>query len=321
MREFALLHRVFARNAELPSSVVIPPGDDMALVSLGDQTRVLIAADSAIEGRHTPFGCDPYMIGRKAMLRNLSDVAAMGAVRPVATVACAVFPTGTEESRAWRLAEGLRETAAVWGAPLVGGDIATMPASVAGAPIIASVTILAVPLSPTARITTRADARPGDGVYVTGVIGGAWDASTGLGRHLNFTPRIAAAQKLAATLGERLGAMIDVSDGLGRDLGHIAVQSNVAIEIDLALLPVATGVNPRRALEQGEDYELAFTARGEVPKEIDGVAVTRIGSVIEGGGTVRAHFENAWIDASTSGFEHDGTTDSVDLRGGSGEVR
>jgi hypothetical protein len=58
-----------------------------------------------------------------------------------------------------------------------------------------------------------------------------------------------------------------------------------------------------------------------VPKEIDGVAVTRIGSVIAGRGTVRAQFEDAWIDASTSGFEHDGTTRGEDLRGGSGEVR
>lgn len=306
MREFALLDRIFALNAQLPASVVIPPGDDMALVSLERCDRVLVAADSAIEGRHAPIGCDPFLIGRKAMLRNLSDVAAMGAARPVATIACAVLPRGIDEGRAWRLAEGLRETAAAWNAPLVGGDIATMPAAVEHAPIIASVTILAVPLSPDARIATRADARPGDGVYVTGSIGGAWDAATGLGRHLDFTPRIAAAQALASTLGERLGAMIDVSDGLGRDLGHIAARSKVAIEIDLAAVPVAAGVAPREAIGQGEDYELAFTARGDVPREAAGVRVTRIGTVVSGEPAVRVRDGASWFDASARGFEHDG---------------
>ena len=306
MREFEVLGRIFALNPQLPATVLIPPGDDMALVSLAGCDRVLVAADSAIEGRHAPAGCDPYLIGRKAMLRNLSDVAAMGAARPVATVACAVLPRGLDEARVWRLAEGLRETALAWGAPLVGGDIATMPAAVEHAPIIASVTILAVPLAPDARIATRADARVGDGVYVTGSIGGAWDAATGLGRHLDFTPRIAAAHALATALGERLGAMIDVSDGLGRDLGHIASQSKVAIEVDLACVPVAAGIAPRDAIGQGEDYELAFTARGVVPAAVAGVPVTRIGTVVAGEPKVMVRADGAWFDGSMHGFEHDG---------------
>lgn len=293
-------------NAALPASVLIPPGDDMAMVALDGSDRVLIAADSAVEGRHAPAGCDPYLIGRKAMLRNLSDVAAMGGVRPLATVACAILPRGIDESRAWRLAEGLRETAAAWGAPLVGGDIATMPAALERAPIVASVTILAVPLGPAARIATRADARAGDGVYVTGTIGGAWDAATGLGRHLEFTPRIAVGQALATALGSRLGAMIDISDGLGRDLGHIAGLSAVALEIDLSQVPVAAGVAPRTAIAQGEDYELAFTARGDVPDSVAGVAVTRIGTVVAGAPEVRVREGAVVFEASRLGFEHDG---------------
>ena len=319
MREFALLDRIFALNAELPPSVLIPPGDDMALVSLAGCDRVLVAADSAIEGRHAPLGCDPYLIGKKAVLRNLSDVAAMGGARPVATVACAILPRGIDEARAWRLAEGLRETAARWGAPLVGGDIATRASAADGAGIIASVTILAVPLSPEARIATRADARVGDGVYVTGTIGGAWDRATGLGRHLDFTPRIAAAQELAATLGERLGAMIDVSDGLGRDLGHIAARSRVAIEVDLARIPVPAGVDALDAIAHGEDYELAFTARGDVPTAVAGVAVTRVGTVVAAIGdapAVRARDQaGRSIDIAASGFEHDGRTDDVGAHG------
>lgn len=306
MREFALLHRIFAQNAQLPAEVLIPPGDDMALVSLAGCDEVLVAADSAIEGVHVPLGCDAYLVGRKAMLRNLSDVAAMGAARPVATVACAVLPKSIDDARAWRLAEGLRETAARWGAPLVGGDIATMPSTLADPPISVSVTILAVPLSPGARIATRADARIGDGVYVTGEIGGAWDPATGLGRHLDFTPRIAAAHALAKALGDRLGAMIDVSDGLGRDLGHIATQSKVSLEVELSSVPVPAGIVPRQAIRHGEDYELAFTARGDVPAAAAGVAVTRIGTVVAGPAGVRVRDGAQWFDAEALGFEHDG---------------
>ena len=82
----------------------------------------------------------------------------MGAARPVATVACAVLPAGIDSTRAWRLAEGLRETALAWGAPLVGGDLATMPSSVAGAPIVVSVTILAIGTIAGARRARRAAA-------------------------------------------------------------------------------------------------------------------------------------------------------------------
>jgi thiamine-monophosphate kinase len=156
----------------------------------------------------------------------------------------------------------------------------------------------------------RADARVGDGVYVTGTIGGAWDAATGLGRHLDFTPRIAAAHALAAALGDRLGAMIDVSDGLGRDLGHIASQSKVAMELELASVPCAAGIAPREAIGQGEDYELAFTARGGVPREAAGVRVTRIGTVVVGAGEVRVRDGTEWFKVDALGFEHEGGAES-----------
>ena len=306
MREFKLLERIFEANRALPPHVLVPPGDDMALLSLRGAGRLLVAADSVIEGRHTPRGIDPYAIGRKAVLRNVSDVAAMGNARPIASIATVVLPRDTTDERAWRLYEGLRDTAARWDAPLVGGDIATAADSTPNATIIASVTILAVPLDERRPVATRGDACTGDGVYVTGTIGGAWDPATGLGRHLDFTPRLGVAQRLSAELGDRLGAMIDVSDGLGRDLGHIATMSQVAIEIDLARVPVARGRAARVAIGDGEDYDLAFTARGEVPAAIDGVPITRIGSVVAGTPAVVACDGSARFDASQAGFEHDG---------------
>lgn len=303
MREFSVLERIFSENAGLPASVLLPPGDDMAMLALGGARRLLVASDSVVEGRHVPMGIDPFVIGRKAVLRNVSDVAAMANARPIASVVAAVLPAGIDDARAWRLHEGLRDTSRAWSAPVVGGDIA----SSADAKVISvCLTILAVPCDEALRVATRADARIGDGVFVTGTIGGAWDAVTGLGRHLDFTPRIAVAHELSRTLGDRLGAMIDVSDGLGRDLGHIAAMSKVAIELDLARVPIAAGLDPRVAIGQGEDYELAFTARGEVASVIAGVPVTRIGTVVAGDGAVRAALGGNWFDASRAGFEHDG---------------
>jgi len=303
MREFSLLNRIFKDNAGLPESVLVPPGDDMAMLALGGARRLLVASDSVIEGRHVPMGIDPFAIGRKVVLRNVSDVAAMANAMPIAGVVSAVLPHATSDERAWRLHEGLRDTSRAWGAPIVGGDIAT---SADVRVISVSLTILAVPCDENRAVATRADAQVGDGIFVTGTIGGAWDPATGLGKHLDFTPRLAVAQELSRTLGDRLGAMIDVSDGLGRDLGHVAAMSRVSIEIDLACVPVGAGLDPRIAIGQGEDYELAFTARGEVPSVIGGVPVTRIGTVVAGDGDVRAAIDGTWLDASRAGFEHDG---------------
>ena len=274
------------------------------VLSLRGAQRLLVASDSVIEGRHTPLGIDPYAIGRKAVLRNVSDVAAMANARPIATVASVVLPWGISDLRAWRLYEGLRETAAAWEAPLVGGDIATGAADDSRACISVSVTILAVPLDESCPVATRNAAMPGDAVYVTGTIGGAWDPTTGLGRHLDFTPRVAAANALWAQLGDRLGAMLDVSDGLGRDLGHIADASRVTIEIELDRIPLTVGCDARSALAHGEDYELAFTARGQVPGEVAGVRVTRIGSVLAGPPSVFAREGVSRFDARNAGFEH-----------------
>ncbi|MFM7259178.1 MAG: thiamine-phosphate kinase [bacterium] len=303
MREFDFLARVFATNHLLPKRVSVPPGDDMAVIDLGDGSDLLIAADGAIEGRHAPWGCDPFLIGRKAVLRNLSDVAAMANARPVAIVATAVLPRDTSEERAWRLYEGLRETAAAWDAPLVGGDIARTSSDDPRAPIETSVAIVAVPRRHDRGFALRSNARVGDGIYVTGTIGGAWNAD-GSGRHLDFTPRLRVAHALDDALGERLGAMIDVSDGLGRDLGHIARLSRVAMEIELERVPVTRGVDPREAIAQGEDYELAFTARGDVPAELAGVAITRVGSVVAGDLVVRVRDGARSFDAVHAGFEH-----------------
>lgn len=274
MREFDLLQHVFAANASLDARIEVPPGDDMAVLRVGNQ-RLLAAVDQLVDGRHVMLANTPIaLVGRKAITRSLSDVAAMAA-RPVATLVAATLPPDFGSDRANALFDAMRQTAAAYKCPLIGGDLAFH--SDDSHPLVCSVTVLAEPGStPPA---TRSAAKVGDGVYVTGALGGSV-ALDGGGKHLTFEPRINEALSLAETLGDNLHAMIDISDGLGRDAGHIAEMSRVQIQIDAERVPCRDGVDWRRAVADGEDYELCFAASGEVPQSIDGVPLTLVGRVV-----------------------------------------
>jgi thiamine-monophosphate kinase len=202
------------------------------------------------------------------------------AARPVASLVAVTLPPDFGEHRATALFDAMRETAAHYGCPLIGGDIAFHGDNTH--PLTCSVVVLAEPIA--GRPIARAAARIDDIVYVTGVLGGSLD-DDGRGRHLTFEPRIAEAIEIARRLGDRLHAMIDLSDGLGRDAGHIADLSKLTIEIDAACLPAAHGLPWQRAAGDGEDYELLFTARGDVPSRVCGdVPITAIGRVCPRGG-------------------------------------
>lgn len=269
--------------------------------------EVLLACDAAIEGRHAPPGIDPAVLARKAVLRNLSDVAAMGNARAVALAATVILAADDDPTAADRIEAGLRACGASWGAVCTSLDLHRVARG--SFPTTIVVAVLATKLVAGRSVACRGDARAGDGVFVTGSIGGAWDPRTGLGRHLDFAPRIAEAHALSAMLGERLGAMIDVSDGLGRDLGHIARRSGCDLWIDLSRIPVPAGIDALAAIGHGEDYELALTARGEVPSAVGGVPLTRIGTVVPARGqpAVRVQHGSRIFDAGALGHEHGST--------------
>ncbi len=302
MRESELLQHVYDTADGPTRQVPIPPGDDMAMLLVGE-VPVLAAVDQVIDGRHFDLDTTPLkLVGRKAVTRSLSDVAAM-ASHPVALLVTVALPSDFGHDRATALFDAMRETARSYECPLVGGDIALHRD--ASSPLVCTVTVLARP-GP-AGVITRSGARSGDTLYVTGRLGGSLGPD-GLGRHLTFEPRISEALSLAENLRTRLHAMIDLSDGLGRDAAHLARCSGVRIEIDAARIPCADGVDWRRAAGEGEDYELCFAATGEVPSTLAGVPVTAIGRVFEPGpGTVapveiRVGAES--IDATQLGWEH-----------------
>jgi thiamine-monophosphate kinase len=304
MREFDLLRSVYRRNALLPGFVRVPPGDDMAVLELADPT-VLVAVDQVVAGRHVRPDEDPALVGRKAVARNVSDVAAMAAV-PTATVVACLLPTDYGERRALDLFEGLRSSAQVFGCPLVGGDLAVH--ADASAPLVVSVTILAAPAWPGARCVERTGAVVGAGLYATGAFGRSLDRDGG-GHHLRFEPRVREGIELLRMLGPRLCSMIDVSDGLGRDAAHLVEHdAALAVELDAAAIPRRHGASLEEALGDGEDYELLFTATGPVPSEVCGTPVTRIGSITQrhdGGAMVVAVEEGGRrFDATSAGWEH-----------------
>ena len=263
------------------SRVLTPAGDDMAVLAWKADDLLLVAVDQVIDGvhfdssRHTP-----RQIGRKVMNRNLSDCAAMACL-PASAVAAVALPQGCGLDYARELYTGMKEAGDPFDCPIVGGDTASWPNK-----LVLSLTILgrSAGIAP----VLRKGAHAGEWIYVTGPLGGSI-----LGRHMDFLPRIALARELASH--HRITAMIDISDGLSRDLGHIAQASGVGADLDASAIPLHAdaitlskqdGKTPlEHALHDGEDHELVFTS----PDTITLPGVTRIGATSAGPGLFLRH--------------------------------
>ncbi|GAA2574198.1 thiamine-phosphate kinase [Actinomadura fulvescens] len=293
--EFGLIARLTRRLPRGPA-VELGPGDDAAVVRAPDG-RTVATTDLLVEGRH--FRLDwsgPYDVGRKAAAQNLADVVAMGA-RPTVLLIGLALPTDTSVEWAERLYDGLADECLRAGASVAGGDV------VGASEITIAVTALGdlggrPPL-------TRSGARPGDVVALRGRIGyssaGLALLSGGLEgpaelieAHRRPQPPYEAGEE-ARALGAT--ALMDVSDGLLQDLGHIASASGVRIEVDSAAMPVADVLGPDglgHALVGGEDHAFAaaFPAGAALPP-----AWTVIGNVTEGDGVAvdgRLHGGGGW---------------------------
>jgi thiamine-monophosphate kinase len=307
MRELDLLAHIHARSTGLSAVfpwVIVGPGDDCAVVSAPPGAPLLLKVDQLVSGRHfRPYPETPIdLIARKAVARAVSDIAAMAG-----TPRCALASASIPPECAWAddLFDAMARWAVHWRCPLVGGDIAFTapppPNTGDGQCLVLSVSILGLP-HPTRGPVLRSTARVGDGVYVTGPLGGSFDPATGLGRHLTFEPRLCEAAALADALGPRLHAMMDLSDGLGIDALRLAAASGARIELDAASFPLASGAHGwRAAAGDGEDYELLFTTDVQ-----DGFPcpVFRVGTVREGSGCFIRTSARAWVDAGAFGWEH-----------------
>ena len=214
--------------------------DDMALVQLDDKSYIAYAVDQVIENGHFLPTTSPSLAGRKLLARNLSDVAAMGLI-PNKTL-IAVNVANKSENWVKEFYGGIISLADEFDIEIIGGDTASC-----GTIFSASLTIIASGQNP----ISRKNAQLKDSIFVTGKLGNSFDSN----HHLTFSPRI----KEGLFLTDYATAMIDISDGLTKDLSHICQASCLSAKIDTNLLPLRSGATLNQALKQGEDYELLFT--------------------------------------------------------------
>ena len=276
-------------------AVPIGIGDDLAALRLPAGDLVLVGIDQVLDGVHFDSAVHgPRQIGRKAVNRNLSDCAAMACL-PAAAVLSLALPRGCGADYAKQIYLGARDAGDAEGCPIVGGDTGSWPGPLA-------VTVAVVGRSGGIAPVTRGGARVGDGLYVTGPLGGSLTS----GRHLSFAPRVSLARDLAARF--RLHAMADVSDGLLRDLRNVCVASGVGAEVDARLVPVhddVSAVAPAvarsiHAMTDGEDHELLIASPDELPRPC-----VRVGTVTPDGftmTTVDGRTVRGW--PAAGGWEH-----------------
>jgi thiamine-monophosphate kinase len=301
------------RIAELLGPQGVGLGDDCGLIREGEEFFAL-STDVSVEGVHfRPQWVRPDEVGWRATASALSDLAAEGAV-PVGILSAVTLPAAAPEAHLLELMSGVGAAAKYAGALVLGGDLATGPGW--------SVAVTAV--GRTRAPVTRGGAEPGDRLWVSGILGGARAAVEAWrrgeqplpGARTRFAhpePRIAAGRWLAR---HGAHAMIDLSDGLGGDAGHLAAASRVALELDLDAVPIAPevtpeaerlGVSPQRfAAEGGEDFELLvalpprFNAADAFVRDC-GISLTPVGTVGDGNGV---RFLLAGQATMLKGFNH-----------------
>jgi thiamine-monophosphate kinase len=270
--EFDFINWVRSRQ-KASDFLLVPPGDDLAVLKWPADGLLLVGADQVLDGVHFDSTVHtPRQIGRKAMNRNLSDCAAMACL-PAAAVTTVALPRGVGVDYAKELYLGLCEAADPFDCPVVGGDTGSWDGK-----LVLTVTIMG--RSAGVNPVTRRGARPGDSIYVTGPLGGSL-----LGRHMTFKPLVELARRLSRHA--KPTAMIDLSDGLSRDLRHICAESGVGAVIEADMVPVHDDAHNafrtdraeplQHALHDGEDYELLYTSR-----EPAAVNRTCVGRIVEG---------------------------------------
>ena len=255
--EAAIIGRFTAAFGRPSPPVVLGPGDDCALLRPRPGEVLALTTDALVEGVHFSPAFSPADIGHKALAVNLSDLAAMGA-RPVAFLCALAFPERWLPHLSG-IARGMARLARAHGCALAGGNVSRAREL--------SVTITAVGAVPVGQALTRAGARPGHALYLSGPLGGAAaglrsQAPAHRSRQRRPRPRVA----LGLALRGVASAAIDVSDGLVRDLGRLLDASGVGAEVEPERIPRARGATLDEALRGGEDYELLFAVpEGRAP--------------------------------------------------------
>ena len=283
-KELELIQRI--RRAAAPSRQNCGHGigDDCAVLDLPRAHQALVTTDFTLEDIHFRREWHPAdSVGHRCLARGLSDIAAMGGTPHSAFLSLAL-PHDLPQRWVDDFIRGFLKLAKRYSVTLAGGDTAQSPDG-----ILAD--IIVVGAVPTGKAVLRSSARVGDLIYVSGTIGASVATLQELRsgkklrpavhpRHFYPDPRIAIGQYLREK--KLASAMIDTSDGLSTDLGHICDESSVGAVIDQSALPAVSSEDGLQfALHGGEDYELLFTAplNRRIPRQIAGTPITRIGEI------------------------------------------
>jgi thiamine-monophosphate kinase len=289
MNEFELIAKL-TRGLPVNESVVTGAGDDCAVLDLGVPDKlILFKTDAVVEGLHFTSETPPEKIGRKALARCLSDIAAMAGT-PTAALVTIALPEKFDAVFVAEIYDGINALAREHGIAIVGGETTTNPER-----ILISISLLGT--VPRGKQILRSGAKTGDAIFVTGELGGSLAE-----RHLDFDPRLAEARWLAEHFS--IHAMIDLSDGLAGDLRHILQASGVGAALLKSAVPISrqaklamrksSSAKPAfaAALTDGEDFELLFTvASKDAVKLLDGwkkrfpkLKLSCIGKIVAGDG-------------------------------------
>ena len=303
--EHRWLRQLIGTLGRAGAGVWIGPGDDAAVLR-PERRPWVVTTDAQRAGVHFRAGWWSWRdLGRRTFLVAASDVAAMGAAPRAALLALEV-PRRFDTAALSAFVRGFAAEGRRHRGSLIGGDVS------AGPRFGATATVLGIP---SGRVVTRAGARAGDAIFVTGRLGAtAWAVrQRRRGRRLRM-PLPPARFAAGTALAPLASAMIDVSDGLVQDMGHLCHASRVGAVLELDRLPVAAlcrrlGRRGRLlAATGGEDYELLFTVPAarlaRLARTRPGCRITRIGSVVRGSGVTLRDADGRTVRVSHGGFDH-----------------
>lgn len=266
--EFGLIKR-FKKSIKTYASVIKGSGDDCAVLSFDKNRYQLLTCDMIVEGVDFTLKDSPYLIGRKALAVSISDIAACAGLPRYCLVSLGMTKNTSVEFID-KLFKGMLNIAAKYNINIVGGDISC------ARQLIIDVSMLGVVEKK--YLALRSGAKIGDIIFVSGKLGGSiW------GKHLRFIPRIKEVRFLVKNF--KINSMIDISDGLAQDLGHILGQSSVGAVIYEDLIPISNRArNLKDALFMGEDFELLFTMSHNETKKFFAKKLTNfkpIGEIVD----------------------------------------
>ncbi len=315
--EFELIDKYFSRPDAEFENVIQGIGDDSAVVRIPTDKQLVISTDTLLENVHFSSETAPIDIGYKSLAVSLSDLAAMGAKPEFAMLNLSV-PKADDH---WlkQFSSGFYEIADQFNVALIGGDTVNGPLGI---------TVTAFGSVDEGECVLRSGAQPGDGIYVTGTLGdaalglllagGSLDVSDKNAKYLlqrlnRPSPRV----EVALSLRKHATSAIDISDGLVADLTHVIEQSGVGAEIELECVPISNAyrlvlkeIGWDHALSGGDDYELCVTVPENSEahianlKWIDGVKLTRVGTITESSGLVFRDSRQEIYHPEHSGYSH-----------------